>query len=70
MVTATKAVYQYLIDNPGWHFTEDIVDGVLALHPELKRHTLSITPYNLIKSRKMLIEDAGSGITKKWRAVR
>lgn len=69
MPTATKAFYQYLVDNPGWHFTEDIVEAVLAKYPRMKRATLTITPHNLLVSRKMRIEMGGSKLTRKWRVA-
>lgn len=63
----SDAIYQWLIDNPGWHFTEDIIEGIAGKFPEVESRRFSNVLYQLERSLKRRIEMGGSNLTRKWR---
>ncbi len=65
-------VEKFLENNPGWHFTEDVIDGVANMIGRSiskdERSKIYHTLYGMSRFEKVL--RGGSAKTRKWKSVK
>lgn len=62
-----STIRKWLKDNPGYHFTDDVLDGCVAANPAIPRRSYRVTLYQLERARFPVVEIGGSSATRKWR---
>lgn len=62
-----ETIRAWLRDNPGYHFTDDLLEGCVARNPNHTRSQYRVSLYQLERSKNSVVESGGSSETRKWR---